>query len=193
MIFKSRILRPDPFIDPDLNALSPHARWLYLGLHTVADRAGRLEDDPRRIKALLLPFDDVDCNALLDELHPQFALRYFVGSRNYIEIQGFTKAQSIHKNEAKSTLPEIPGNSGELPEITATCTSTGTSTPTYTSTSTSTLTPTPTSTSTLTPLHQTIDEQMSEWEQTHQALFQADPEEYARQRHYARVRAAGVN
>jgi hypothetical protein len=99
---RSRILESDVFNDPDLNQLPPLARWLYLGLLTIADREGRLVDDPRRIKVLVLPFDDADCDALLTALAPSLITRYRVGDLPLIQIRS---PFSVHPRETISVLP----------------------------------------------------------------------------------------
>ena len=45
-----------------MNALLAAGLWL------LADRAGRLEDRPKRIKAQLLPWDRLDVDAALNDL-----------------------------------------------------------------------------------------------------------------------------
>ena len=100
-----RTIKPEAFDDPDLCALPPLARWLFVGLWTQADKAGRLEDDPRRIKVRLLAYDDTDCDRLLASLAPKFITRYAVEGRKYIQINNFEEHQHPHPKEADSTLP----------------------------------------------------------------------------------------
>ena len=104
-----RTIKPETFDDPDLCELEPIARWLFIGLWAQADRRGRLEDDPRRIKARVLPFDDVDINALLDVLvSGRFLVRYNVNGENYLWVRNFEKHQRPHPREAESVLPSPP-------------------------------------------------------------------------------------
>ena len=42
---------------------SMSARLLFVGLWTIADRNGRLEDRPKRIRAELFPYDEIDADA----------------------------------------------------------------------------------------------------------------------------------
>ena len=52
-------------------------RLLFQGLWCLADCKGRLEDVPRRIKAELFPYDDVDIDSGLDSLtNAGFIIRY---------------------------------------------------------------------------------------------------------------------
>lgn len=114
---KSRIIKPSFFKNEDLAQCQPHARLLYQGLWCMADREGRLENRPQRIKVEILPYDDVSVDALLAELERfGFIIRYISGNSStgisspFIQISNFKKHQHIHPNEAKS---EIPGPSTE--------------------------------------------------------------------------------
>lgn len=86
--------------------LSPFARLLFAGLWCWADREGRLEDRPLRIKAEILPYDDVDIENLLQQLHEaEFIQRYEVNGNRYIQIVNFRKHQHPHINEQPSEIP----------------------------------------------------------------------------------------
>ena len=79
---------------------------MYFGLSTIADRAGRLEDRPRRIKAEVLPHDACDTESLLAQLHKHgLILRYTVDGSSFIEICDWEKNQSPHLKEPVSTIP----------------------------------------------------------------------------------------
>jgi len=109
-----RNIKPEAFDDPDLNALPLVCRWLFVGLWTQADKSGRLEDDPRRIKVRLLPFDDVDIDALLATLAGAgLLLRYAVKGRKYLHVVNFEKHQRPHPREQESNLPAPPGQAGK--------------------------------------------------------------------------------
>lgn len=63
-----------------------------------------------RIKASVLPYDDIDINALLGELDDkEFIKRYEVGGTKCIWITGFHNHQSPHHMEEPSRLPCPPG------------------------------------------------------------------------------------
>ena len=103
---RSRNLKPGFFANEELAACSPFARLLYAGLWLVADREGRLEERPRRLKAQLFPYDDVDLPALLEELSTHgFILRYTVERRRYLLIPTFSRHQHPHIKEAISRIP----------------------------------------------------------------------------------------
>ena len=117
---RARTIKPGFFANDTLAEVHPLGRILFAGLWTIADRAGRLEDRPRRIKAAVLPYDDCDVDALLDELAERgFIRRYQHGGDRYIEVIQFTRHQNPHKNEGASTIPEpgdSPAPSGNAPE-----------------------------------------------------------------------------
>lgn len=102
---RSRNIKPDFFIDENLTELPIAARLLFAGLWCLADREGRLKDSPKKIKIQVLPFDDVDVNALLDSLNGHFITRYTVDNCAYIQVNNFKKHQNPHKNEKESTIP----------------------------------------------------------------------------------------
>lgn len=113
---RARIIKPETFNDEDLAALPPLARLLFIGLWTLADRAGRLEDRPGRIKVQLLPWDEVDVDELLCELaRPRacssgaFILRYVSSTgRKLIQIRNFDRHQHPHPREQESQLEAPP-------------------------------------------------------------------------------------
>lgn len=103
---RTRNLKPGFFKNEDLAECDMAARLLFAGLWTIADREGRLEDRPKRIKAELLPYDALDADALLCQLAARgFIVRYVAGGQAYISIPTFTKNQQPHINEAPSVIP----------------------------------------------------------------------------------------
>lgn len=103
---RTRSIRPGFFLNEKLAEVNPLGRLLFAGLWTIADRRGRLEDRPRRIKAELLPYDDCDIDDLLNQLSTGgFIHRYIVNGERYIEIVNFEKHQHIPGSEAESILP----------------------------------------------------------------------------------------
>jgi len=101
-------LRPSFFTNEYLCALPFEARLLFEGLWTIADRRGRLEDRPLRIKGALFPYDNLDVNGLLQMLadsEDKFIIRYSIGGKKYIQITNFEKNQHIHRDETESIIP----------------------------------------------------------------------------------------
>lgn len=111
---RARNIKPGFFRNEDLAELPPLARLLFAGLWCVADREGRLEDRPKRIKTEVLPYDDCDADTLLQSLaDADFIIRYVVGEQHCIQILNFRKHQRPHPKEAPSILPEPPKNRPE--------------------------------------------------------------------------------
>jgi hypothetical protein len=107
-----RTIKPEFFVHEDLAQLSFAARLLFVGLWTVADRVGRLEDRPVRLKALLFPYDQVDVDRLLEELNGHgFIRRYQVAEGRYLDIPTFEKHQRPSSRETDAQLPAYPGPS----------------------------------------------------------------------------------
>lgn len=103
---RARNIKPGFFINEDLVELPFETRLLFIGLWTVADRDGRLEDRPRKIKMAVFPSDDVDVSVSLDALESKgLIVRYIVENERFIEIVNFTKHQSPHRDEKASTIP----------------------------------------------------------------------------------------
>ncbi len=106
---RTRVIKPSLFTNEDLAEVSIWARYLFAGLWCIADRGGKLEDRPKKIKAEIFPYDDVNVDELLYSLSEfGFIQRYTVGDKGIIFITNFVKHQKIHPNEAKSILPNPP-------------------------------------------------------------------------------------
>ena len=103
---RARNIKPGFFKNDVLADCQPLARLLFAGLWCEADREGRLDDRPKRIKAECLPYDDCDVNCLLNELSEHgFILRYTANDQPYIQILAFGKHQNPHCKEQASTIP----------------------------------------------------------------------------------------
>lgn len=104
-----RTIKPGFFLDEELADCQPLTRLLYAGLWCIADREGRLEDRPKRIKVEVLPYDDCDVDALLRELEGRgFLTRYAVAGSRYIVLPAFARHQKPHTKEQASTIPAPP-------------------------------------------------------------------------------------
>ena len=112
---RRRSLSPEFFKDEDLAHLPFEARLLFQGLWCYADRAGRLEDRPKYLKAELFAYDRINIDTLLtllanpnipDRPAKAFIRRYVVDNRQYIEIIEFVKHQKPHPHESASQYPE---------------------------------------------------------------------------------------
>lgn len=116
---RARNIKPAFFKNDLLVEISFEFRLLFIGLWTLSDRCGRLEDRPKRIKMEIFPADDVDVNKGLDDLDKAgFIKRYQVDSNKYIQIISFEKHQSPHHKEPESAIPvcdEIQSSLGAAP------------------------------------------------------------------------------
>ncbi len=108
---RARNIKPAIFRNEVLGVSDPLHTLLFQSLWLLADREGRLEDRPIRIKADTFPYrEGIDVDAMLTWLHDNgFIIRYAsvknsIQSRS-IQIVNFAKHQNPHKNEAESTIP----------------------------------------------------------------------------------------
>lgn len=113
---RARNIKPGFFTNDVLAECSALARILFQGLWCHADREGRLEDRPRKLKAEILPYDDCDAEELLCQLESRgFIIRYSHGDERFIQVVNFCKHQNPHVKESESTIP-APCLSGAKPE-----------------------------------------------------------------------------
>lgn len=102
-----RTIKPEFFKHDKLAELPALARLLFIGLWTIADREGRLENRPKRIKAEVLPYDDANVDEMLKQLREYgFITCYEVDGRDYIQIDNFIKHQHVFPREQASIIPE---------------------------------------------------------------------------------------
>ena len=90
----------------------------------LADREGRLEDRPKRIKMEVFPGDDVNVEKGLNELHTSgFVHRYEAAGSRYLEVCAFLKHQNPHHREPPSIIPKPEAHPhlqlGESPRLDA--------------------------------------------------------------------------
>jgi hypothetical protein len=108
-VARARNIKPGFFSNEALAECSISARLCFVGLWLLADRDGRLEDRPKKIKGELFRFDSIEVEPLLIELDERaFIVRYVVDGVRVIQIPTFTKHQKPHPKEKPSTLPAIP-------------------------------------------------------------------------------------
>jgi hypothetical protein len=107
-----RYLKPDFFKDEDIKELPFEARLFYQGLWIQADREGRGEDRPERLKIEIMPYDDVDAEQIMQLLAQQkkngkrpFIIRYEIDGERYYQIINWQKHQKPHKTERQSDIP----------------------------------------------------------------------------------------
>lgn len=104
---RARNIKPGFFKNPELAECPFEARILFAGLWCMADREGRLEDRPTKIKMELFPADSFDINPLLDLLAKKGLIhRYEAMGLMVIQVVAFSEHQNPHHKEPPSTLPE---------------------------------------------------------------------------------------
>jgi hypothetical protein len=110
-----RYLKPEFFTDEDLAELKFETRLAFAGLWCYADKAGRLEDRPKYLKAMIFPYDNIDIEKQLSILsEPKhgngtpFVIRYKIEGKKYIQILSWDKHQKPHHTEADSKIPPGP-------------------------------------------------------------------------------------
>ncbi|HCF2189380.1 TPA: HNH endonuclease [Pseudomonas aeruginosa] len=110
MMARSRNIKPGFFSNEHLVELDFATRLLFIGLWTEADREGRMEDRPKRLRMALFPADNVDVDHMLDDLAASgFIQRYEVDGARYLQVENFTKHQMPHHKEVASIIPAPPG------------------------------------------------------------------------------------
>jgi hypothetical protein len=121
---RARNIKPSFFKNEFLAECDPLARLLFVGLWTLADRDGRLECRPLRIKAELFPYDNCDIVAMLGQLQARgFVVAYEAGGKKILEIPKFGEHQRCHPEERSEGLPPcedgqavfFPGEPGNFP------------------------------------------------------------------------------
>lgn len=108
---RARNIKPGTFKNEHLGTIDPLATLLFISLWTLADREGRVEDRPLRIKAETFPYRELtDVNSYLTLLQERgFIDRYVINGMAVIQIKKFAEHQNPHGTEKDSTLPDIDG------------------------------------------------------------------------------------
>jgi hypothetical protein len=103
---RARNIKPSFFQNDILVELPFETRLLFIGLWTLADREGRLEFRPKKIRMEIFPADDVDISKSVKELLDNgFLTVYEQKNVKVIQITNFKKHQSPHGTEKDSLLP----------------------------------------------------------------------------------------
>lgn len=112
---RARNIKPGFFANEELVELPFEYRLLFIGLWTLADREGRLEDRPKRIRMAIFPADNVDVDKGLTALAAAgFVERYEAeGYGPCILIPNFLKHQNPHHKEPPSTIPPPDSTSSD--------------------------------------------------------------------------------
>lgn len=113
---RARNIKPGFFRNEELAGLPFEYRLLFIGLWTLADREGRLEDRPKRIRMEIFPADSVDCEVGITALETcGLVVRYQDQGNAYIWIPTFLDHQKPHPREVASTIPAYQGQTKATP------------------------------------------------------------------------------
>src|SRR3989304_3090656 len=113
---RTRSLKPGFFLSERVASVPFEWRLLFAGLWTQADREGRLEDRPMRLKACLFPYDDLDIDQGLSSLvNVGLIQRYDRDGRRVIAIPSWSQHQQPHIREPHSELPAPGASTGPAP------------------------------------------------------------------------------
>jgi len=104
---RARNIKPAFFLNEDLAEVDAFTRLLFIGLWCFADRNGRFEWKPKKIKAAIFPYDNIKIEGMLSKLT---MLKFITCHNNIGYVLCFTKHQNPHPHEAKSILPPLPEN-----------------------------------------------------------------------------------
>lgn len=106
---RARNIKPGLFKNEILGEADPIYSLLFIGLWTLADREGRLENRPKRIRAELFPYRfDLDVSTALAWLnHESFISIYDDGHKSYIQVNNWKRHQSPHHKEVASEIPSM--------------------------------------------------------------------------------------
>ena len=117
---RARNIKPSFFTNEVLGTLDPIVSMTFVGLWCLADRTGRMEDRPLRIKAELFPYrEGLDVNGYLTVLERNgFIDRYEVNGQRYIQVLKFEKHQSPHHTEKAKGYPEKPAPNNDSGSLT---------------------------------------------------------------------------
>jgi hypothetical protein len=106
---RARNVKPGFFLNEELAEVPFEARLLFIGLWSYADREGRFEWRPKRIKAEIFPYDNIEITDFLRYLTDKnFVSQYQVDGCLYGVVENFKKHQRPHPTERPSTIPPPP-------------------------------------------------------------------------------------
>lgn len=114
-----RTIKPQFFMNEELvraDTAGGLLRLFFIGLWCASDGLGRCEDRPSRLKAEILPYEDVEVESLLDVLaQHDWIRRYEVGGKKLIQVTTFSVHQRITGKEAQAGSKYEPPPDGWKP------------------------------------------------------------------------------
>jgi len=101
-----RTIKPEFWKNESLGEMPIESQILFIGMWNLSDRRGFIEDRPKRIKAEIFPYRDINIDQAIDDLIPEFVRRVDVDGKMYLHILNFTKHQACNVREPESIIPE---------------------------------------------------------------------------------------
>jgi hypothetical protein len=100
-----RTIKPETWTDRRVGECSTNARLLFIATWNFADDHGGLDRSAKQLKAQAFPYDNLDCEPLVQELlNVGLLIEYEVGGEKYLHIKNFRKHQRIDKPQ-KARIP----------------------------------------------------------------------------------------
>jgi hypothetical protein len=100
-----RTIKPEFWTDRRVGECSPSARLLFIATLNFADDEGGLDRSAKQLKAQAFPYDNLDCEPLVQELlSAGLLVEYESGGEKYLHIKNFRKHQRIDKPQ-KARIP----------------------------------------------------------------------------------------
>lgn len=113
-----RSVHPGLWTDEAFVSVSPMARLLFVGIWTEADDLGCFEWKPVTLKMRVLPVDNADVGALMNDLHSaNMVMRYTMNGREYGAVRNFCRYQRPKKPKSVHPITDevrlFVGSAGE--------------------------------------------------------------------------------
>lgn len=103
---RARNIKPGFFKNEDLASIDPHARLLFIGLWTHADKHGRFEVRVEKIKAEIFPYEQVMLESCLAQLWDKHFLTFYeADNKRFGQINNWKRHQTPHHKEVESGIP----------------------------------------------------------------------------------------
>lgn len=100
-----RTVKPEFWTDERVGEVSVTARLLFIATWNFADDHGGIDRSAKQLKAQAFPYDNIDCEPLIQELlQVGLLIEYEVDGKKYLHINGFKKHQKVEK-PAKPRVP----------------------------------------------------------------------------------------
>lgn len=103
---RKRIIDPDFWLDEELTECSKETRLFYIGTWNFSDDYGVVEYAPKRLKAQIFPYDEIDVQPLIQKLIEIGKYIVFEAEgKQWLYIKNFLKWQKVEKPSQKRNPP----------------------------------------------------------------------------------------